>query len=635
MVPDQFHPWIALAATVLVFVALQVRRGAPTDLLFLLGTLVVTIAGVISPEQAFRGLANPGVLTIGALLVVAEGLRSTGVLDWCGRFLLGGVRTTGGAMARLVPTLLATSAFMLNTALVAMVVPVVVDWCRRNQISPSRLLLPVSYLAILGGVCTLIGTSTTLVANAKLSDDYAARVKEDDELASQPAVAAAELARRREFTAAIEPMGLFEIGKVGLPCAIVGALFLVTLSSRLLPNRTDMIEQLGEQRREYLVEMLVQPECPLIGQTIEKAGLRHLPGLFLIEIDRNGDILTPVTPHEVLHERDRLIFTGVVGTIVDLEKIPGFVPAADMTYEFHPETRPRRLLTEAVLSRTSPLIGSTVREANFRQLYNAAVVAVHRNGVRLTNKVGNIRLEPGDTLLLQTRDEFVSTYRNSRDFYLVSSVQGFQPRLHHKARLAAGLALFLVAWLLVGLWPGMEGIFGSLSSPALASITVATLMVATGCLRTAAARGALDLRVLLTIAGALGIGEALDQSGAAAMIAETIVHGIGQNPYLLLIVVYLVAVLFTEMISNNAVAAMLIPLAIAVAWEGGYSPRPFIMAITLAASLSFVTPIGYQTNLMVMGPGGYHPSDYARCGAPLAVVIGITAIFLIPRVWAF
>lgn len=632
---EPYFPWIAIATTLAVFVGLQMRRGAPTDLLFILGAVFVTAVGIITPEEAFRGLANPAVVTIGALLVVAEGLRRTGVLDWIGRQLLGSVKTERGALLHLLAALVTTSSFMLNTAVVAMMAPVVVDWCRRRRISPSRLLMPVSYLTILGGTCTLVGTSTTLVANAILDSEYRQRLAEDDALEGDLATDPEHLARRRRFTAASQPMTLFEIGRVGLPCALVGSAFLFVFAPRLLPNRTDMIEQLGDQRREYLLEMQVQPDCSLIGQSIELAGLRHLPGLFLIEIDRDGEVLTPVSPHERIHAGDRLVFTGVVSTIVDLEKIPGLVPAADSAFEFQPTERDQRRLTEAVLSRTSPLIGTTVREANFRRLYNAAVVAVHRNGVRLTNKIGNIRLEPGDTLLLQTRDEFVAAYQNSRDFYLVSSVEGWQPRLHHKARIAAGLAIGLVVWLVVGMWPGMEGLVGHFRSPELAATTIAALMVASGCLRVADARGSIDIRVILTIAGALGLGHALLNSGAASKIAGGLVLGVGDHPYLLLIAIYLVTVLLTEAISNNAVAAMLVPLAIAVAWESGHNPRPFIMAITLAASLSFVTPIGYQTNLMVMGPGGYRPIDYVRCGTPLAIVIAITALVLIPRVWPF
>jgi di/tricarboxylate transporter len=627
MLPAEFHGWLAIATTAFVFLGLQLRRGAPTDLLFLLALIVVTIAGVITPEEAFRGFSNPALLTIAALLVVAAGLRSAGVLDWVGKKMLGTVETERGALLRLAPALIVSSAFMLNTALVAMAAPVVVDWCRRKRISPSRLLLPVSYLTILGGVCTLIGTSTTLIANGILKTEHERRVVELSEQLSAGEISPEAAAEKREFIARSGPMGLFELGEIGLPCAVVGAIFMLFIGPRLLPNRTDLIEQLGEHRREYLVEMQVLPTCPLIGDDVETAGLRHLPGLFLIEIDRAGDTLTPVSPQDIIHAGDRLIFTGVVSTIVDLEKIPGLVPAADITYEIHPETRTRRRLTEVVLSRTSPLIAQTVREANFRRLYNAAVVAIHRNGVRLTNKIGSIPLEPGDTLLLQTRDDFVSAYRNSRDFYLVSGVEGDTSRRHDKAKLAGSLVIALIVWLVLGAIPGL--LPSSLASPAVASLAVAVLMIMTNCLRVSEARNALDMRVLVTIAAALGLGLSLEISGAAQMIATGVIAAVGDNPYLLVTVLYLVAIVMTELISNNAVAAMLLPLGIAVSEVAGIDPRPLILGITLAASLSFATPIGYQTNLMVMGPGGYKPADYLRCGGPLAILIAFTALTIL------
>jgi len=631
--PELLHPWIAVSVTLLIFAALQFRRGAPVDLLFLGGLVVVTITGVITPKEAFAGFSSTAVLTIGALLIVAAGLRSAGVLDWIGHQLLGNVHSERGALQRLALTLVASSAFLLNTALVAMMAPVVVDWCRRRSISPSRLLMPVSYLTILGGVCTLIGTSTTLVVNDQLVTAHEERTLEFKEQESKPASDPEQLKQLERFANDVRPMKLFELGAVGLPCALVGVVFLLLIGPRLLPNRTDMIEQLGEQRREYLAEMLVTPDCQLIGKTVEQAGLRHLPGLFLIEIDRDGDVITPVTPEDVIHSKDRLVFTGVVSTIVDLEKIPGLIPAADMTYEFHPKKRQQRHLTEVVLSRTSPLIGITVREADFRKRYNAAVVAVHRNGVRLTNKIGNISLEPGDTLLLQTRNEFVLSYRNSRDFYLVSSVEGSEPRRYDKAKLAAMLVGILIMWLV--LMSIVNGNYGGLASPPVAAIAVAALMIVTGCLRSSDARNAIDLQMLVTIAAAIGLGSALGKSGAAKQIADFLLASVGDNPYLLLVVVYVVTLLFTEMITNNAVAAMLFPLAVAVADSGSYSPRPFIIAITLAASLSFITPIGYQTNLMVMGPGGYRPRDYMKCGLPLATILAVVALLLIPRIWPF
>lgn len=639
--------WIALSVVVLIFLTLWLRRRAPVDLIFLVGLVVVTVTGVITPHEAVAGFSNTAVLMIGALLVVSTGLRRTGVLDWIGQYWLGKIHSERPALLALSAGLVSVSAFLLNTALVAMAMPVVLDWCRKRNVSPSRLLMPVSYLAILGGVCTLIGTSTTLVVNGELRREYRDRLTRL-ETTSPGNNDPTQKWNDEEFCEQLRPMGLFEIGLVGFPCAMAGTLVLILFGRRLFTNRTDVVEQLGEQRREYLVEMYVQPDCRLIGQTIMAAGLRNLPGLYLIEIDREGNVITPVTPSDLIQAGDRLIFTGVVSTILDLERIPGLVPAADTTYEFNPLARQKRNLTEVVLSRTCPLIGTTVREANFRRRYNAAVVAVHRNGKRLPHKIGDILLEPGDTLLLQTRNQFVQTYRNSRDFYLVSSVEGDEPRRHDRARLAGILASVLVIWLAVTTYlgenyvsnnwapAGIVSIWQGIRSPEIAAIAVAVLMIVTRCLRMSDARAAIDYQILFVIVGALGIGKALINSGAAETIAESLVALVGrENPWLLLITLYLLTVIFTEMITNNAVAAMLFPLAIAVAWQSDCNPRPFIMAVALAASLSFITPIGYQTNLMVMGPGGYRPTDYLRAGIPIAIVVSITALVMIPRVWPF
>ena len=630
--PAAAHPWIAVAVTVTVFVILQVRRGVPTDLLFLTALLVVTLTGVISPQEALAGFANPAPIAIAGLLIVAAGLRSSGALDLLGSRLLGKARTEQQALWRLAPTLLVASAFTLNTALVAMTMPAVIDWCRRQNISPSRLLLPLSYLIILGGVCTVIGTSTTLVVNGLL--------REEQQKHNQALVAPSETRPLREpdvkwssaFLDRMRPIELFELGLVGLPCALAGTAVLLVIAPKLLPKRIDIVEQMGEQRREYLVELEVQPTCPLIGQTIEEAGLRHLPGLFLVEIDRAGEVLTPAAPRDVIRAQDQLVFTGIVSTIVDLEKIPGLVAVSETVSEAA-TTREQRNLIEVVLSHTSPLIHSTVREAQFRQRYNAAVVAVHRNGDRLTNKIGNILLEPGDTLLLQTGGDFVHTYRNSTDFYLISRVEGTEPRRHHKLPIAIGLFVLGMAWIILGGW-WQATAPGSFTTPSVAALTIAALMVLTRCLRMAEARAALDLQVLLTIVAALGLGRALLTSGAAHRIAGSLVDLVGaEHPLLLLLTIYVLGLVFTEMVTNNAVAAILLPIALAVAWTGDLDPRPFIIAITLAASLSFITPIGYQTNLMVMGPGGYRPGDYLKCGLPLAVVVGITALVLIPWWW--
>lgn len=621
------HGKIAILTTVAIFLAMQRKRVVPIDLLFLAGLVVLTMTGVLTPDRALAGFSNKAVVMIAALFAASAGLRSTGALDWIGNRLLGSATTERSALFRLAAAVVPSSAFILNTPLVAMLAPVVVDWCRSRNISPSRLLIPLSYLTIAGGVCTLIGTSTTLVINGTLTamvrkGGYPAQVVE----------------RIGELT-------FFEITAVGVPLALMAIAYMLLVIPRRLPNRSELLEQFGEKHREYLVEMVVEAKCPLIGKSVQDAGLRNLPGLFLIEIDRGGETITPVSPHDKIQSNDHLVFTGVVTTIADLERIPGLVPAVDTTFEAKPAERTHRQLSEAVLSSTSPLIGLTIRDADFRKLYNAAVVAVHRNGERLTNKVGNIRLEPGDTLLLQTRNEFVGAHRHSRDFYLVSSVGATTARRHDRALLAAALFIGLIAWFtLSSLVPDMVP-WGNLTHKnikAIAAISVVLLMIVTRCMTTSEARSAIDLQVLLTIGAALALGEALDQSGAARTLAGTLVEGVSTlgisdawKPYFLLALIYILSQLFTESITNVAVATTMIPVAVNLAIVGGYDPRPFIVAVTLAASLSFVTPIGYQTNLMVMGPGGYHPRDYWRAGWPLALLLTVTALTLIPRVYPF
>lgn len=623
------HGGIALATTLAVFAGMQLKRRIPVEVLFLGGLVIVTVCGVIHPKQAVAGFASTAVILIGALFAVSAGLRNTGALDWIGHRLLGSAQTERSALLRLGLTVPPVSAFVLNTPLVAMMAPVVVDWCRRRNVSPSRLMIPLSYLTILGGVCTLIGTSTTLVINGNLG-----------ELQKDPTrFPGVDPARYAE-------LALFEIAPVGVPIALVGIGYMIFVAPRLLPNRHDLIEQFDEHRRDYLVDMTVLANCPLAGQTVQDAGLRQLPGLFLIEIDRNGETITPVAPGDRIRAGDHLVFTGVVSTIADLERIPGLVPSADESFEQRPADRVHRQLTEAVLSRTSPLVGRTVKEADFRQRYNAAIVAIHRNGERLTNKIGEVELEPGDTLLLQTRPEFVDAHRNSRDFYLVSRVGGAKARRHDRALLAALLFAGLILWLVIcSLFPDVLpwGQAFSKDIKPIAAIAVALAMVATRCLTTSEARGAIDVQVLLVIGAAIGMGEALDKSGAAGWLAEMLVRGAstagfppGLRPYLLLAVVYVLTQVLTELISNVAVASIMVTLAVHVAAAGGvagYDPRPFIVAVAMAASLSFATPIGYQTNLMVMGPGGYSPRDYLKTGLPLAMLSTTTALAAIS--WFF
>ncbi len=461
--------------------------------------------------------------------------------------------------------------------------------------APSRLLIPLSFLTILGGTCTLIGTSTNLVVHGLM------------------------------VKSGLPGMGFFEIGYAGIPCAVLGTLYMLTVGRKLLPHRKELMDQLGDTRREYLVEMLVNPDCRLIGQSIEAAGLRQLPGLFLIEIDREGVIHAPVAPTEVIEAGDRLVFTGVVSTIVDLKKIPGLVPAADATYEVSPSRAHGRILSEAVVSPTSPLIGKNIRNAEFRSQYNAAVVAVHRNGARLTNKIGDIVLRTGDTLLLQTGPHFVRAHRNDPDFYLVSDVEDSRPLRYDRARIAVVIfVIFLIA------------MASGLVNLTLASFAAAGLMIGLRCISTADARQSIDWSVLITIAASFGLATALEKSGAATSIAGFLVEMTRPlGPVGTLAAIYFATMVLNEVITNNGAAALAFPFCLEAARLLDVSPRPFLIGVTLAASYAFASPIGYQTHMMVYGPGGYRFFDFVKVGVPLNLLLWIASLILIPLFWSW
>jgi di/tricarboxylate transporter len=584
--------WITLAVVVATFAAL-IRNWAPPDLLFLAGTALLALLGVITPKEAFAGFANEGMLTVAVLFIVAAGLEETGVLSHVGHYVLGRARTDRSALARLSAIIVPSSAFLNNTPIVAMFMPIVIDWCRRNEVAPSKLLIPLSYLAILGGTCTLIGTSTNVVVHGLLLQQ------------------------------GMPGMSLFEMTPLGIPYALAGVIYLMTAGRRLLPERKELIEQLGESRREYMLDMMVQPGCRLIGQTVEAAGLRRLPGLFLIEINRFEEIITPVAPDEIIRTHDQLVFTGVVSSVVELQKIEGLVPVADPAYETSPAKQLSRRMCEAVISADSPLIGKTIRDADFRATYGAAVVAVHRGGSRVQQKVGDIRLEPGDTLLLQTQPHFVRAHRNDPAFYLVSDVEQWRPLRRHRAWIAILLFLALLILMTTNVVPLLVG-----------AALIAILMVATGCLSAGEARQSIELQVLNTIAASFGIGTALEKSGAAAIIAGLLVDSTsGLGAIASLAAIYIITSLITEMITNNAAAVLLFPICVQMAHLTGTNPRPFIIALTFAASASLMTPIGYQTNMMVYGPGGYRFTDFIRVGAPLHIMLWVVATALIPVFW--
>jgi len=611
--------WFTLGVLALIFGMLIWSRVAP-DVVLIGGVALLLIKGILSPREALSGLANEGMATVGVLFVVGAGVRQTGGIDWIAQRLLGRPKSTTGAIARLMLPTAGLSAVMNNTPLVAMLIPVVSDWAKQQRVAASKLMIPLSYAAILGGTCTLIGTSTNLVVDGQLKDEakrqVAAAVK-----GGETETAAREQFEQRTGLKA-DGLGMFDITWVGLPSTLIGCAFIVLLARWLLPDRRPAISNLDDPR-SYTIEMLVEPDSPLVNKSIEEAGLRHLPGVYLAEVDRDGFVLPAVAPEERLRGNDRLVFVGVVESVIDLQKIRGLVPATDQVFKL---TAPRatRCLIEAVVSNSCPVAGKTIRDGRFRSIYNAAVIAVARNGERIHKKIGDIVLRPGDTLLLEAHPSFADQQRNSRDFFLVSRLEDSQPPRHDRALLALAILVGMV--LAVALT--QIGMFT-------AAMVAAGLMLLSRCCTVSLARRSVDWEVLLAIAASFGISTALEKTGAARLVADNLIGLAAGNPWATLAMVYLVTLIATELITNNAAAALMFPLAIATAGHLEVNAMPFVIAVMMAASAGFATPIGYQTNLMVYGPGGYRFSDYVRIGVPLDLLIGVVTVLLAPLVWKF
>jgi di/tricarboxylate transporter len=584
--------WLSLGVVAFCFVMFVWHRAAP-DIVTSAGLALLLLFGVLTPTEALAGFSNEGMLTVAVLYVVVTGLTETGAVGWIVQPLLGQPRSPVHARLRVMAPVAAMSAFLNNTPVVAIFIPAVQDWAKRHRLELSRLMIPLSYASIAGGACTLIGTSTNLVVNGL----YTAH-------AQGPG------------------FGLFEIAWVGLPVVATVLIYMLTAGQRVLPRRHSAIASY-EDVRQYTAEMLVQKESPLVGRSIEAAGLRQLPGLFLIEIDRSGQIIPAVSSHEILQADDRLVFAGIPDSVVDLQQIRGLVPATNQVFKLG-SPRQGRCFVEAVVSDTCPVVGRSVREGRFRNRYSAVIIALSRNGERVRRKIGDIDLKAGDTLLLECRRSFVEQQRNARDFLLVSQIGDSHPPNHERALTAAGIIAGMVLTVTVGWLSMLE-----------AALLAAGLMIVTGCTDGRVARRAPDWQVLVVIATSFGIGAALDKTGAAGQLAGGIIGLAGGEPWAALALVFLTTSLLTSLATNNVAAVLVFPIALHAADAMGAAPEPFIVTLMVAASASFATPISYQTNLMVFNVGGYRFSDFLRAGLPLTLLVGLVTVGVVPLVWGF
>ena len=586
----EWQGWFALSLCIAVLATLIFTRIGPH--LVMLGALtILSVSGILSANDALSGFSNSGLITVAGMFVVAAGMHASGAIDLLVTTLLGRPKTVRGAISRMFFPVVFLSSFLNNTPVVATMIPAIYSWSRKIGISPSKLMIPLSYIAILGGTITLIGTSTNLIVNGQ----YQALTGESG-------------------------FSLFSITAVGIPVAIAGFILMWLAFPKLLPDRVQ--GQVFSNLREFTLEVSIAPNGPLVGKTIEQAGLRHLQRVYLIEIDRNGTAITVVSPEEVLQGGDRLVFAGDTDAISDLMRINGIVPSTEgeQTQAFTMQHAERRLI-EAVVSPHCSTLGYAIRDARFRARYGAAVLAVARNGERIKGNLGSIILQAGDTLLLEARPAFVSRQRYNKDFLLINDLNTEAPR-HERAYLA---------------WAILVGVITAASFEVItmlnAALIGAGLMIISGCCSANQAERSLDLTVIITIASSFALGMALEKTGVAKYLAANIVDLSGGTPWLLLILVYISISILTEVITNNAAALLMLPIVLEITEKASLNNEPFVFAIMMAASASFATPLGYQTNMMVYGPGEYRFTDFLRAGIPMNIIAGVVTITVLLIGW--
>ncbi|WP_142829120.1 SLC13 family permease [Planococcus soli] len=568
---------------------------ARPDMIVFSALVVLLLSGILTTEEALRGFSNPGMLTIALLFIVVGTVQKHGLIDQMMIGWLNKGKSLKGSLFRIFLPLPLISAFLNNTPIVVTLTPLLKKWCEERNIAPSKVLIPLSYVTILGGTITLMGTSTNLVVHGMLID-YG-----------------------------LPGFSLFQLAIVGIPITIVGLIYLFTVGNMLLPENKGFSKQVTEDSRKYIAEMVVEETFPHTNQTVEQAKLRDLKGLYLIEIIRGQTRISSVSSKTIIQSGDRLIFTGLIATIADLQKRKGLTLKTGTDLQLEDLKNGNTQLAEAVVSHESSLLSKTIKQSQFRSRYDAGVMAVHRNNERIKSKVGDIILRPGDTLLLLAGTGFVEKYQQSNDFYVVSSMK--TPKSLEESRFVGWFSLLVLLGAIALVIVGWLTMFKAMALAVL-------ILLVTKSVSMDDAKNDVQFNVLLLIASAFGVGAAMTKTGLAQWAADGLL-AIGQPFGLLaiLILIYLLTSIFTELITNSAAAVLMIPIGIEMASNLQLDPMGFAVIITIAASASFITPIGYQTNLIVYGPGGYKFMDYVKVGTPLSILVMSVTIGIVYYYW--
>ncbi|MGA5688515.1 SLC13 family permease [Cytobacillus pseudoceanisediminis] len=558
-------------------------------------TLVVfLLTDIISAAEALNGFSNEGMLTIALLFIIAGAIQKSDLVKISLYKLLNPKDKEKMTLLKILVPVSAISAFMNNTPIVTAFTPILRKWCEKNQLSASKLLIPLSYATILGGTITVIGTSTNLVVHGLLLDYN------------------------------LPGFSFFQLGIVGIPITLLGIFYLYTIGYRLLPDHKTQ-NNVQEISKEYIGEVKITEEYEHINKTIKEAKLRKLAGLYLLGIIRDNEMITPVTSSTIIKAKDRLIFTGLISTVAELQSLKGVHLETNTGPLLEELNTGKSKLVEAVVSHHSSLLHKKINETHFRGKFDAAVIAVHRKNERINSKIGDITLKPGDTLLMVIGDDFQDR-NHLHDFYVVNTVN--EEKLPATISRQKGWFTIAVMIMLVSLVA--LNVLTMLKAVSFAAVALLIFRIITP----EEAKRFIKFDVLLIIASSFGIGTALINSGTAEWIANNILLLVQPfGVFSLLIVLYLITNLFTEIITNNAAAAMMLPIAIEVSSQTSINPIALAVIVAISASAGFSTPIGYQTNMIVYGPGGYSFKDYLKVGIPLNLIVMAATVVIVYAAW--
>lgn len=546
--------------------------------------------------------SNSAPLTIAAMFIVSGALERTGAIDLITSYLRKLVKLPyRGFLFVMVIGVAAVSAFVNNTPVVIVLMPVILSLSREMGIASSKLLIPLSYASIFGGTCTLLGTSTNLLASGILRD------------------------------AGHEPIGMFELSAVGLPILVIGSIYLVTFGNKLLPHRETLTSILSdEERKEFITEAFVKAGSDLHGQTAKDSGMLKGRGIRLLEIVRHGVALSGDPKEISLQYGDRLVLACRPAGVAEANSMKGIDIQPELTQGLETIATDEGAIVEGVVAPHASILGKTLGEINFRQRFRMVVVAVHRKGTNQRERLGSLHIKEGDTLLMMGSTKAIDSLANSDEIIILDRPRVPARSLRVKMPIAIGITISIVTLATLNVVPIIAAV----------SLGVAILLLS-GCMKPKDAYASVEWSILIIIFGMLALGQAMDSTGASLMIAEKMI-GVVQafapehlQSVMMLAFIYIITSTFTEFLSNNAAVALMVPIALGIAATLGVDPRPFVVGSCIAASASFATPIGYQTNTYVYGVGGYKFADFTKVGLPLNIICFIVTVIVVPAVWDF